>query len=552
MDLLSTPERLRDALDNHRAGRLPQAEHDYRRVLEADPDHPDANRLLGILTFQLGRDDDAVRQFEKVIELGLDSAEVRVHLGKALERLGRGDQAFASFRQAIAIDPSHATAHNNLGITLRSRGQPNQAIASYTQAILLQPDYAAAHYNLANALRDLFRFAEAAASYRRSLAINPGFVAAHCNLGAALKDAGDYEAAMESYRAALAIEPELAECHYNLGLAQHDVGRLDEAEASYHRALRINPDYADAHFSLALTLLLRGDYSNGWEEYEWRWRQEERARLKRQFAEPQWDGTSLPGKSILLHTEQGDGDTIQLIRYVSLVASFGGKIIVECPPALRGLLSTVPGIDVLIAKGEEIPPFDVQASLLSLPYIVGTALETIPGDVPYLHADSDLEVAPRHIDPERTNLGFVWAGSPTHKKDRQRSTQLEFFLELASLPGLALHSLQVGDRRNDLRGVAAAEHVTDLGGCLANYAHTAAMIAHLDLVITVDTSVAHLAGAMAAPVWVLLPYAPDFRWMLGRSDSPWYPTMKLFRQKTIGDWRGVFEEVKASLGSFSH
>jgi hypothetical protein len=361
-----------------------------------------------------------------------------------------------------------------------------------------------------------------------------------------LKRSGHLHEAVAEYQEALAIDSEVAECHYNLGLALSDLGKLDEATTCLRRAIDLNWGYADAHFGLALTLLLKGEYPEGWREYEWRWQQEEHLRLKRKFDQPRWDGTPLDGKTILLHGEQGDGDSIQFIRYVKRVVEMGGRVLVECQPSLKTLFGCVERIETLIAKGEEIPEFDVHASLLSLPYILGTTLETIPANVPYLRASGRLEVEVP-LDPHKRNIGIVWAGSPRHRKDRERSTRLERFLELLSVPDIALYSLQLGDRRSELRE-AGSQQIVDLGDHLRDYSRTAAVLERLDLVITVDTSVAHLAGAMGKEVWVLLPHAPDFRWMLGRSDSPWYPTMKLFRQQEAGGWKGVFDQVRSALG----
>jgi tetratricopeptide (TPR) repeat protein len=504
-------QRLQEAVRCHRAGDLQQAEQGYRDVLTADPLNLEATRLLGILEHQLGRDEQAVQLFERVLEAQPDLAEVHVNLAKALKRLGRLEQAAASYRKAVA----------------------------------LQPEDAKAHYNLGNVLREMDLFDEAAASYWRAVVVDPRFIEARVNLGMVLKLTGRLHEALATYHDVLAIEPGLGECRYNLGLALNDMGKLDEAIAELRRVLDQRWDYADAHFGLALTLLLKGDYSEGWKEYEWRWLQEEHQRLKRKFRQPRWDGSPLDGRTILLYAEQGDGDTIQFIRYVSEVARLGGNVIVECQPALKSLFSSVAGIDVLIGKGEEIPEFDVHAPLLSLPHILGTTLATVPADVPYVLADGDARVE-LSLDPKGKNVGIVWAGSPAHRKDRQRSTQLERFIGLSSVPDVALYSLQLGDRRRDLQAGPGCP-IVDLGDHLQDYSDTAAVIDQLDLVITVDTSVAHLAGAMGKKVWVLLPHAPDFRWMLHRSDSPWYPTMTLFRQPEYGDWEGVFRAVESAL-----
>lgn len=504
-------QRLQEAVQCHRAGDFQQAEQTYREVLSADPRNLEAARLLGILASQLGRHEEAVKLFETVLEVQPDLAEVRVNLARSLKGLGRLEAAADAYRRALA----------------------------------LQPEDAKAHYNLGNVLHELGSLDEAAASYRRALVVDPKFVEARVNLGMVLKRSGFLHEAIDAYQEVLSANPDLAECRYNLGLALNDLGKLDEAVAELRRVLDQRWDYADAHFGLALALLLKGDFAEGFKDYEWRWLQQENQRLKRKFKQPRWDGTPLGGKTILLHAEQGDGDSIQFVRYVREVAGLGGHLILECQPSLKLLFSQVPGIDVLVGKGDEIPEFDVHASLLSLPHILGTALETIPASVPYLHVNGDLEDT-LPLDPERRNIGIVWAGSPVHRKDRDRSTQVERFVELSSVPDVALYSLQLGDRRSDLRNVGSK--IIDLGDHLADYSRTAAVIDQLDLVITVDTSVAHLAGAMGKEVWVLLAHAPDFRWMLDRRDSPWYPTMRLFRQEEFGDWGSVFEQVRSALG----
>jgi tetratricopeptide (TPR) repeat protein len=327
----------------------------------------------------------------------------------------------------------------------------------------------------------------------------------------------------------------------------NDQGKLDEAAACYRRALELRPDYADAHWNQSLLLLLTGDLERGWAKYEWRWKIKQWS--PRDFPQTLWDAQPLEGRTILLHAEQGLGDTIQFARYASLVKERGGAVIVECQRPLLSLLASCAGIDRLVGQGDELPPFDVQVPLLSLPGIFHTSLRDIPATVPYLFAHPSL------VERWRQELGGIagfkigiaWRGSPIHKNDRARSIPLSCFEPLAGLPDIHLFSLQKGAGTEELQDARDHFPVAELGSRLEDFMDTAAVLKNLDLVITCDTAVAHLAGALGVPVWVAIPFAPDWRWLLGRSDSPWYPTMRLFRQKKLGNWEDVFEEIKAEL-----
>ena len=322
--------------------------------------------------------------------------------------------------------------------------------------------------------------------------------------------------------------------------------------AQYQEALRLKPDFADAQQQVFLWLLM-GNFEHGWPEYEWRWQRKERATYKRSFAQPLWDGTPLDGHVILLHAEQGLGDTIQFVRYASQVKQRGGRVVVECPRELAPLLGRCAGIDQVVIRRQSLPAFDVHAPLLSLPGIFATRLDTIPADIPYLSVDPMLTERWRAelCIIRAFKIGIVWQGNPGHKRDRQRSVSLMQFAPLARVAQVCLFSLQKGPGTEQLQEVAERFAVTDLGSRFENFADTAAVLMQLDLVITVDTAVAHCAGALGIPVWVVLPFAPDWRWLLERNDSPWYPTMRLFRQKQPGDWDEVFgrirEEVKKLL-----
>ena len=354
------------------------------------------------------------------------------------------------------------------------------------------------------------------------------------------------EEAISTCRQALSLNPDYVEAHNNLGNALKGQGQLEEAVNAYGQALSLNPDYAEAHFSLAIILLLQGKLTAGWKEYEWRWDLIQKFQ-KRDFKQSLWDGTSLKGKSILVHTEQGFGDAIQFIRYVDLLCDLDTTVIVECHTALKPLFSSVDKIDQLVIKGEKTPDFDVHVPLLSLPYIFGTTLKNIPARIPYFYpdpkADSTFLLGHNH----KFKVGIVWAGNPKHADDHNRSIDLKQFECLLDIGKCEFFSLQVGERREDIKQCGYHHIIKDLGKQFANFHHTALAILQLDLVISADTSVAHLAGALGKPIWTLLPFAPDWRWMLNRSDSPWYPSMTLFRQRKIGDWNSVFQQVKLEL-----
>ena len=363
------------------------------------------------------------------------------------------------------------------------------------------------------------------------------------NLGNVLVDLGVPGDAIENFEKAKGVHPDFAEAHNNLGKALMELGRYDEAEASYARALALKPDYNNADYNRSLLLLLRGDFKAGWAGYEKRLVEGSPLALPdRGFRQFLWDGADLAGKRILLYEEQGVGDTIQFVRYARTLKDAGATVVVECQPDLKTLLATAPGIDAVFSPPESVADFDVHAPLLSLPHLCGTDIDSIPADIPYLSAN------PLTLpDPGDINIGLVWAGNAAHKNDRNRSMDVGRFNPLLGLSGARFYGLQVGARADDPAKAGIGGEITDLSPRLMDYAATAAAIAALDLVISVDTSVAHLAGAMGKPVWLPLPKVPDFRWLLDRDDSPWYPTMRLFRQPRQGDWDSVIDAVLARL-----
>jgi Flp pilus assembly protein TadD len=479
-----------------------------------------------------------------------EHADARYNLGNVLAHLGRFEEAAGCYREVVRLRPDHAEAFSNLGVMLAEQRQLADALSYYQQALTLKPDYAEAHYNRANALKELGRPEEAVAGYREALRLRPTFAEAHVNAGIALAALGRPAEAIVHYQEAVRTRPDYVEAHNNLGLALAHLGQHEQALARYARALQLRPGFADAHYNRALTWLSLSNFGQGWAEYEARWRL---AELRpRPFAAPAWEGEPLRGKTILLHAEQGMGDTIQFIRYAPLVKQRGATIVVECQPALLPLLAGCGGIDRLVGKGTSLPPFDVHCPLLSLGRIFAAGLAPIPTNIPYLTAD------PQRVERWRRELsslggfkvGIAWQGSPGYRWDRLRSFPLAQFAALARVPGVRLVSLQKGPGTDQLAAARDFE-VIDLGAQLDErtgaFVDTAAVMRGLDLVVTSDTAVAHLAGALGVPVWVILSLAPEWRWLLRREDSPWYPTMRLFRQAQFGDWGEVFERVAGQL-----
>jgi tetratricopeptide (TPR) repeat protein len=535
----------------HQAGDLARAELAYRQVLQQQPANAEVWNLLACILGQQRRLAEAVACCQRALQLRPDFADAYHTLGAALAGLGRTDEALASLHQAVRLRPEFAEAHNLLGKVFRDRQRPAEAEACFRATVRIRPDFGEAHYNLAVALLQQRRPAEAEAPCREAVRLLPGLAATHNSLGAVLLELDRLLEASASFQRAVQLNPGSAEAHNNLGNVLRDLGRFDEALARYAEALRLQPEHAEVHWNVALVRLLLGQFDEGWSEYEWLWRRPEFS--SRTFAQPRWDGSSLAGRTILLYADHGLGDTIQFMRYARLVQEQGARVIVECPGLLLRLLHGCPGIDQLVAQGEPLPPHDVCAPLLSLPRRFGTRLETIPATVPYLEADATLvEAWRRHLAPlGGFKIGITWQGNPQHVNDRQRSIPLQEFASLAQLPGLRLVSLQHGPAGEQLTDVAGKWPVTDLGGRLDEVAGAfmdrAAVMRSLDLVVTCDTSIAHLAGALGVPVWVALPQVPDWRWLLERDDSPWYPTMRLFRQEHRGEWGPVFQRITQAV-----
>jgi tetratricopeptide (TPR) repeat protein len=471
-------------------------------------------------------------------------------LGVAQWALGKKDAALASYDRALALRPDHGEAVFNRSVALYELKRYEEALASYDRALALRPDHAVTLSNRGAVLYALGRFEEALASYDRALALQPGYVAALSNRGVALRALRRFEEALASYDQVFALHPDHVDALSNRGDALVQLKRIEEASASYNRAIMLCPDHAGAHLGNATLRLLIGDFARGWPEYEWRWRTA--ALTPRHFSLPRWSGAQdIRGKTILLHSEQAFGDVIQFCRYVPLVAKRAGRVILEVPGELRGLMRSLSGDARIVRSGDDLPVFDVRCPLLSLPLAFGTRLETIPSRTPYLRAALRyLEkwralLGPKH----RLRIGVSWSGRPTHKNDRIRSIKLASLLPLLELDATFI-SVQKDISDEDAKFLLEQKSIVHFGEALEDFSDTAALISHLDLVLSVDTSVAHLSGALAKPVWVMLPFTPDWRWLLDRNDSPWYPTARLFRQDDTRAWDNVIARVKDELRNF--
>jgi Flp pilus assembly protein TadD len=504
-----------------------------------------------VIAHQRGQHDAAITLIRLAIELDPTSSAAHCNLGNVLKDRGRLDEAIVSYRNAVALDPGHAESHNNLGNALNEMGQFDEAIAEYRQAIAIRPAYAKAHNNLGATLHSRGQPEEAVAACQCAIALQPNYFEAHCNLGAALFSAARVEEAISEYQQALTLRPDSAEALSNLGAALCSEKRLDEGIAAYRRAIISQPEFAEAHHNLALALLLSGQFPEGRREYEWRWRWKGFTSPRRPFTPPAWDGSPLERRTVLVHAEQGFGDAIQFARYLPMLAGRAKHVIFECPPELARLMQRVAGSDrsTVISRAAldntELPPFDVHVPLMSLPLHLGLPEPAALPPPPYITLEEDVLEPWRHrLEPgNRLKVGLAWACAPEKPSDRKRSIPLRSLAPLLQ-SGAAIYSVQPGEAsKQNWPG----SELIDLTGHIADFLDTAGLISQLDLVISVDTAVAHLAGALNKPAWVMVPYSPDWRWQLDREDSPWYPSLKIFRQTRRGEWDDVVTRIAQAL-----
>jgi len=555
----------------------------YDRALAMNPDYARAHSNRGNVLQLLQRFDDALNSYDRALAVRPDYAEAFFNRGNALRALHRFDEALSSYDYALAIKPEFVMALVARGGVLQDLKRFADALDCYDRALVMQPDYAEAHYNRGNVLQELKRFEDALASYDCALTINPEYVEAlgnrgltlhslkrfdealasydHAliiqpnnaetlsNRGNVLRDLERYDEAFVSYDRALIIKPDHTDTLFNRGAMLRDLKRYDEAIASYERVLTIQPDHADAHHNQSLCQLLLGDFSNGWRNYEWRWQTEQMREHNRVFKQPLWQGEqSLAGKTILLYAEQGFGDTLQFCRYAQHVKALGATVLLEVPPALRTLLHSLQGVDVLLNKGEPLPDFDYHCPLLSLPLAFNTDLATIPAENRYIFSPAERVQKWQAILGDKTlpRIGLAWSGSPRHKNDYNRSIPFSQFKQLLNT-NAHFYSLQKDLRDDEAALLTDCSDIQHFGDQLHDFSDTAALCELMDIIISVDTSIAHLAGAMGKRVWILLPYNPDWRWMLDREDSAWYPSTRLFRQPAPRDWQTVLDKVNGEL-----
>jgi tetratricopeptide (TPR) repeat protein len=526
----------------------------FAAALRLRPDYPDALSGLGLARAEAGRVAEALPYLQRTAETQPQSAVARRNYGVALAQSGRRDEALKELQEALALQPDYAEAHCNLGNVLRDLGRKDEAREHYRQAATLKPTYGAAFNNLGLSLSEAGRHAEAVVTLKHAVRLAPQAKEGLNNLGLALADLGRFTEAEAAYEQALRLDPGYAEAHANLGSTFKEQGRLDEALACYQIALSLLPQSVSANYNRALTLLQAGDYAAGWEAYEWRWQRP--SSPMRPFPHPRWDGSPLEGKTILLWCEQGLGDAIHFVRYAPLVKARGGMVFLESPPELVRLFASVPGIDRVLVGGEGLPAFDVQVPLLSLPAVFGTTLARVPAEVPYLFPETQRREAwgQRLGEVQGARVGIVWQGNPRHGWDHFRSFPLATLAPLAAVEGVRLVSLQKGPGVEQLRALRGRFSVVDLGEAVdaeGGFVDTAAILQELDLLVCADTAVGHLAGALGVPVWLALSQVADWRWMVGRECTPWYPTMRMFRQRHLHDWTELFQRMACDLRSFA-
>jgi tetratricopeptide (TPR) repeat protein len=544
------PDPLQEAIDHHRAGRLDQAESLYRAAVAHNANDVRALHLLGTLLIQRRQPALAVSPLRHAAQLAPQSPDAHFALADALRMNGDAAGADPEYRKSIAIRPLFPPAHNGLGLALVQQNKLQSAVMAWERAIQLKPDYAEAHANLGAALAQLKKPTEAATILRKAIALNPNFAPAHNNLANVLDELEDSDGAVEHWTKALQLVPNYFDALVNLGKTVQRRGEHDRAMALLNNAVTLRPNDPDARFLRGMALLLKGNFTEGFADSAWRMQCKELNIDPRNFIEPPWDGTPQPDKTILLRAEQGFGDVFQFIRYAPMVRQRCKQIVLECQAELAELMRAVKGIDVVVVRNQGLPPFDFHAPLLDLPRLLGTTLTTIPAEVPYLSADpARVEKWAQIIatDPPGKRIGLLWSGTPHHGNDRNRSITLRQLDPLAGIKGVSFMTLQKGAAATQVSDSTLKLRLVDHTPRLTDFGETAALMQHLDLIVTVDTSVAHLAGAMARPVWVLLPFAPDWRWMLDRSDSPWYPTMRLFRQPQPGQWDPVIRAVGSAF-----
>jgi tetratricopeptide (TPR) repeat protein len=525
----------------------------FRKAFLLQPDNADlAYNLANALKAQ-GLWEAAITYYEKAVILNANFTDAFFNLGNTYQETGDFDRAKTCFEACLRIQPDFVKAHHNMGVILNRTGDIPGALKRFETVIQLQPDFAEAHNNIGNILLSKNQLDSAVKYFQNAVSIRKDYAEAHYNLGVALNGLTEFEAARSAFTKAINERPGFVEAYNNLGVALQNLGEIREAEAVLNKALSLKPDFAEAVWNRSLVRLLSGDLLNGFKEYEVRFRKPDQTSIyPHSFEVPRWDGMSFKGRRLLVHYEQGFGDTLQFVRYLPMVKSRGGTVIFEVQSELYSLLNNLEGIDSLIEGQKKCSPgvpFDCVIPLLSLPGIFGTRMDTIPQKVPYVFPDSvKAEYWRKRISVGKDfKVGIVWAGNLNNPKGRHRSCSLKHFIPIGGMPSVTLYGLQKGDAVEEIEKLHDSIQVANLADSLTDFSDTCAIIANLDLIISVDTAVAHLAGAMGKPTFVLLSTPCDWRWLLDREDSPWYPTMTLFRQPRKGEWESVFKQVRLAV-----
>jgi len=578
---------LQDAIAHHQANRLSEAAEGYRVILADDPDHADALHLLGLISFQQGQLDEALGGIDQAIAIDGEVAMYHANRGRILKAVGKNEAAAEAFGRALRLVPGHpgalsdlsgaqvdagnpeaglhfairatelapdmAAAHYNMGLALMALKEWRPARAAFEHAIDLDPELAAGHYELGRICHEEMNLEAAERHYLDALEIDPAMIEAMTNLGNVLRASYRLEEAVECYQKALEGGRDIAAIHTNLGVALQEQGDFDGALEAYDAALAHDPDDAETHRNRAQALLQLGRFDEGWSEFEWRWQTKHFAAIRRNWKKPQWQGAPLGEGTLLVHAEQGFGDCIQFARYLPMAAERVQRLVVECPAPLAGLMSRIDGVDDVIAAGGPLPCYQSQIPMMSLPGVFDTNLDNMPAGVPYLSI-AEATASKWSMRTGRCDglkVGVVWKGSHNHQRNKWRSPGLKAMRSLIGVPGVSLVSLQKDDETIDLKAAHAFDQMIRLGQEFRNFTDTAAAIQNLDLVIAPDTAVAHLAGALGRPVWLMLPHVSEWRWMTERNDSPWYPSMRIFRQTSRGDWKDVIEAMREDLANWA-
>ena len=528
-------------------GELRSASEIYKQLIQQQPTQSLFYFKLANLLTKQGFLEEAVNAYRDTLRLTPGHKRAYNNLGNILHRKKEYSEAIEMYQLATEIDPDYAEAYNNLGNVYRSEDQLEQAANSYQDAIRIRPDYAEAYSNLGLTLIGQKRIDDAITACQRAISLSPSFPAAHNNLGLTFIETGDLDQAIAAYRRAIDLNPNYLAAYGNLSTALMAQGKVVEAIHKLRYALGIGPNHVELRTNYGMACLTVGDFENGWKDYEWRLQTES---LHRDFSSIPWTGQEILGATLLLYAEQGIGDTIQFIRFIPTVASLVKNIVIECHPVLKSLLDSAPiceNVTDIVVKGGNLPYFDIHASLMSLPYLLGIdSPDLIPNRLPYLET---LQTTTSLIGscPKKKKIGIAWAGNPEHENDKYRSIPVQTFASIFSSSDCSFFSLQVGEQSKIFSSIQWGIDIVDCAPLINVFLDTASLVNQLDLVISVDSSVAHLAGAMGKPVWILLPANADWRWMMDRKDSPWYPTMRLFRQTRLGDWSDVFDAVKEAL-----